>query len=803
MVPKPSYEELEQKLRELEAESKRLQQAEMALKDSQARYRAMVEAFDGLIYVCSQDYRVEFMNTRFIERTGYDASGEHCYKALHNRDAICPWCVNHRVFKGETVRLEVRSPKDNHWYYVINTPVYHADGSIYKQAMMFDITDRKRMEKLLAGERQILEMVATGQPLQATLDALTTFIEQLQPGTYCSVLVLDDDRKRLFHRSAPSLPDEYLQAIDGLVIGRQAGSCGTAAYRGKTVIVENIAVDPLWANYRDLARRFALHSCWSVPIFDSTGQVLGTFALYDRQPHQPSEEELQLIETAANVAGIALEVRRSEETRRADEEKYRTLFEKSRDAICVTTPEGRFIDLNQATLELFGYTRQEMLDEVNATQLYVHPGYREQFKQQIELEGSIRDFEVKLLKKDGTEMDCLITATILRSMDGGIRGYQNIIRDITKQKQGEWALRKSVARYRAIVEDQTDLICRSLADGRLTFVNEAYCRYFGKKREELIGSKFFPLIYEEDRAQVQAHLASLSPENQAVTFEYRVIVPDGGIRWQQWTNRVILDDQGQPLEFQSVGRDITAQKLMEEALIESAERIKLFAYSVSHDLKSPAIGIHGLIKRLYKHYADMLDNQGKNYCLQILNASEQIATLVEKINVFISTKEAPLNIEKVKLQEILQIIRDEFSAQLNIRQVEWIEPAHSPDIMVDRLAIVRALRNLVDNALKYGGDELTKISIGHQDSGQFDVISVTDDGIGLKLTDSEKIFGLFQRLETSKGIDGTGLGLAIVKEIAEQHGGKVWMESAPQKGTTFYLAVPKQINNTTQTEIIR
>ena len=803
MVPKPSYEELEQKLRELEAESKRLQQAEMALKDSQARYRAMVEAFDGLIYVCSQDYRVEFMNTRFIERTGYDASGEHCYKALHNRDAICPWCVNHRVFKGETVRLEVRSPKDNHWYYVINTPIYHADGSIYKQAMMFDITDRKRMEKLLAGERQILEMVATGQPLQATLDALTTFIEQLQPGTYCSVLVLDDDRKRLFHRSAPSLPDEYLQAIDGLVIGRQAGSCGTAAYRGKTVIVENIAVDPLWANYRDLARRFALHSCWSVPIFDSTGQVLGTFALYDRQPHQPSEEELQLIETAANVAGIALEVRRSEETRRADEEKYRTLFEKSRDAICVTTPEGRFIDLNQATLELFGYTRQEMLDEVNATQLYVHPGYREQFKQQIELEGSIRDFEVKLLKKDGTEMDCLITATILRSMDGGIRGYQNIIRDITKQKQGEWALRKSVARYRAIVEDQTDLICRSLADGRLTFVNEAYCRYFGKKREELIGSKFFPLIYEEDRAQVQAHLASLSPENQAVTFEYRVIVPDGGIRWQQWTNRVILDDQGQPLEFQSVGRDITAQKLMEEALIESAERIKLFAYSVSHDLKSPAIGIHGLIKRLYKHYADMLDNQGKNYCLQILNASEQIATLVEKINVFISTKEAPLNIEKVKLQEILQIIRDEFSAQLNIRQVEWIEPAHSPDIMVDRLAIVRALRNLVDNALKYGGDELTKISIGHQDSGQFDVISVTDDGIGLKLTDSEKIFGLFQRLETSKGIDGTGLGLAIVKEIAEQHGGKVWMESAPQKGTTFYLAVPKQINNTTQTEIIR
>ncbi len=128
-----------------------------ALQESQARYKAIVDAFDGLIYVCSQDYRVEFMNQRFIERTGYDGVGQLCYKALHNLEAVCPWCVNDRVFRGEIVRWEVLSPKDNRWFYVVNTPIYHPDGSISKQAMILDITERKEAEQKLRDERMRLE----------------------------------------------------------------------------------------------------------------------------------------------------------------------------------------------------------------------------------------------------------------------------------------------------------------------------------------------------------------------------------------------------------------------------------------------------------------------------------------------------------------------------------------------------------------------------------------------------------------------------------------------------------------------
>jgi formate hydrogenlyase transcriptional activator len=121
--------------------------AEKALTENRERYRAMVEAYDGYIYICTRDYRIEFMSESLINRTGRDATGESCYKVLHERDSVCPWCVNERVFQGETVRWEVQSPKDNRWYYVVNTPIRHPDGTFSKQSIIMDITDRKQSEQ--------------------------------------------------------------------------------------------------------------------------------------------------------------------------------------------------------------------------------------------------------------------------------------------------------------------------------------------------------------------------------------------------------------------------------------------------------------------------------------------------------------------------------------------------------------------------------------------------------------------------------------------------------------------------------
>jgi len=242
-----------------------------------------------------------------------------------------------------------------------------------------------------------------------------------------------------------------------------------------------------------------------------------------------------------------------------------------------------------------------------------------------------------------------------------------------------------------------------------------------------------------------------------------------------------------------LSRDVTDRRLAEEALKESSEKTKLLAYSVAHDLKSPAIGIHGLTQRLLDHYAESLDEKGKNDCLQILRASQQLVALTENINAFISAKETLPTFENFRLKEILGAVKEEFAAQLDARHIRWSEPDHDPEISADKLSITRMLRNLVDNALKYGGNGLSEITVGHEVSDEFHFISVTDDGAGIGNEEFGEIFDPFKRTHISKGIEGTGLGLAIVKEIANQHKGKVWSEPGREKGTTFCVTISREL----------
>ncbi|MCG2584196.1 ATP-binding protein [Massilia sp. TS11] len=182
---------------------------------------------------------------------------------------------------------------------------------------ILDITHGKRTEHLRAGEARLLEMVARGADLQATLDSLLVLIEELAPGVLCSILMLDEDGVHVRPASGPNLPKAYMDALDGVPIGPVAGSCGTAMYRNATVIVSDIEHDPLWADYKALALAYGLRACWSTPISVEHGQVLGSFAMYYRSVRSPGPEEFRLIEVATHLAGIAIErIRRERELAR-------------------------------------------------------------------------------------------------------------------------------------------------------------------------------------------------------------------------------------------------------------------------------------------------------------------------------------------------------------------------------------------------------------------------------------------------------------------------------------------------------
>jgi signal transduction histidine kinase len=288
-------------------------------------------------------------------------------------------------------------------------------------------------------------------------------------------------------------------------------------------------------------------------------------------------------------------------------------------------------------------------------------------------------------------------------------------------------------------------------------------------------------------------LMMVKESKQPVTVEHIHFDREGNPRSVEVHGYPIFNEEGQVVQMIEYALDITERKLMERQIIENAERVKHFAYSVSHDLKSPIIGIYGLTRLLNQHYRDLLDDRGRLYCDQILRASELAVGLVEEINAYIRAKETPLHFEPIASGEILHTVRDEFGAFLAMRQIEWLEPAFLPEVRADRMCLIRVFRNLVDNALKYGGSTLNRIEIGYEERDETHVFSMSDNGAGIPEGDCEKIFDLFQRNQNSKGVEGTGLGLAIVKEIAEKHRGRVWVESDPGKRTTFYFAVHREL----------
>src|SRR5437764_739852 len=296
-----------------------------------------------------------------------------------------------------------------------------------------DISERKRGEALFAGEKRLLEMIATGVALEQILNVLCQIIEEYRLGTLASVLLLRPDGVHLESIAGPSLPKGWRQEMEKLPIGPCAGSCGTAAYRGSAVIVSDIATDPLWdvPEHRAAALSHGLRASWSNPIL-SEGKVLGTFCIYERETRSPSAHDLELIEKATYLARVAIERDRAEADLRTSEQKYRDLINASPDAICVLDADSKCVLVNPAGLELAGRPEEELIG-FSITDTYV-PEELHLFRDRIDklkAEGSFR-FERKFLRRNGEVIPVEVSLSALRG-----QYYQAIIRDISQRKRRE------------------------------------------------------------------------------------------------------------------------------------------------------------------------------------------------------------------------------------------------------------------------------------------------------------------------------------------------------------------------------
>ncbi|RHX91893.1 hybrid sensor histidine kinase/response regulator [Leptospira stimsonii] len=301
-----------------------------------------------------------------------------------------------------------------------------------------DSEEQRKIELLLNHLFQVFEELSSGQSLKDILLTLTSAIEEYRPDIHASILLLDKDRITLRHGAAPSLPKEYNESIDGIKIGPKVGSCGTAAFTKKLIVVENIQTDPLWENYRELAERFHLSSCWSHPILSTSNQVLGTFALYYNEPKKPSELDLRLIHSLAHIAGIAIERKRIEDLKSESEARYRSLVEQASDTIFLTNQEGRYVEINPSGCALLGYTKEEfenltIWDVIEPEDLKKNPLRLKELRT-----GKPVLSERKLVRKDGSIVPVEINAKILKN------GFlQGIVRNISERKTAEEIVRQA------------------------------------------------------------------------------------------------------------------------------------------------------------------------------------------------------------------------------------------------------------------------------------------------------------------------------------------------------------------------
>jgi PAS domain S-box-containing protein len=369
---------------------------------------------------------------------------------------------------------------------------------------------------------------------------------------------------------------------------------------------------------------------------------------------------------------------------------------------------------------------------------------------------------------------------------------------------------QSEARYRAIVEDQTELIARYLPDTTIVFANTAFCRYFGLKLEEVLGKSYNPVIFEEDREKVAQLVNSMSAENPTVTIENRVLV-NGEIRWTQWINRMLFDEQGQFTEFQTVGRDITLFKEAEAQLRHSSERISLanaelakaarlkdeFLANMSHELRTPLNSILGLSEMLLEELFGSLTDQQRQFIQTIEQSGQHLLALINDILDLSKIESGKMELEfnSVLLYSVctssLKFVKEQ-ARHKKIQLTCEIEPNIS-EIEADERRLLQVLVNLLSNAVKFTPDGgRVELEVKMNSEAQAVEFRIKDSGIGIPPEHLNQIFQPFIQLDSSlsRRYAGTGLGLSIVQRIVDLHGGSTRVESEVGRGSCFTVLLP-------------
>ncbi|HEV3120049.1 MAG TPA: PAS domain S-box protein [Gemmataceae bacterium] len=827
----------------------RVKLAEEGLRESEQRFRTFVDHATDAFFLqddrgvildvnCQACASLGYTREELVGKTPFDFDPDMTSATIEE--------LSRKLDAGETVAFESRHRrKDGVIFPVeIRGRAFWEGGRRFLVSLARDINERKRDEALLDGQKRILERIIQGEALPEVLTFLCRTIEELAQGDIlASVLLLDADGVHLRHGAAPGLPEAYVQAIDGLAIGPSVGSCGTAAYRREPVFVSDIASDPLWAPFAHLALPHGLRACWSSPILSSAAEVLGTFAMYYRQPRRPTPHDLRVVDIVARTVAIAIERSRAEQALRESEHRWRSLTEALPQLVWTAAPDGACDYFSTQWTQHTGVPETRLLGwqwlEV------LHPDDREPTRKlwtDSVAERGPYDVEYRVRRSDGVYRWFKTRGVPIRDSAGKIVKWFGTCTDITTSKQLEEELLQANARLDLAVRGSNIAIWENdLPDGVLEnsqshFVNVWEQLGYDGGRSPSDFAATMGLVHPDDRDRMRrAVQANLSGETGEYKAEYRVRHRDGSYRWVLSRGVTVRDATGKPIRMAGSRIDITEMKRAEKELrqakdtAEAANRAKdEFLANVSHEIRTPMNAILGMTELAL----DTPLTEDQRQCLRtVKSAADNLLGIINDLLDFskIEAGKLELDLGDFSLRAAVVDTVRALAVRAHTKGLELVCQVQPdvPDALIgDAGRLRQVLLNLVGNALKFTeqGEVVVSVEVervrgrgpgvseykavtekGRGASGSEEDVpssltpnpspltpvqlrfAVRDTGIGIPPDKQEKIFRAFEQEDTSttRRYGGTGLGLTIAARLVSLMGGTIHVESQDGRGSTF------------------
>lgn len=728
------------------------------------------------------------------------------------------------------------------------SPMQTEDG-ILVTAVIRDISERKRVEAELRRETarvRLLQAITFAANEAATIDAAVQFaVDRVCDYTgwpighaYAvnSLGVLA--HTAIWHLRDPQL-DMFRQVTEACDFTPGIGLPGWVLATGRPAWVKDITRQPEFEGGR-LAELIGVKAGFAFPILLGT-EVIAVLEFFACEAVEADEQLLEVMTDVGTQLGRVVERQRAEEAQQKASEEIRDLYNNAPCGYHSLDMDGTFIQINDTELAWLGYTRDEVVGKMRFSDVLTLDTRKAFWKDfaSFKQRGWVRELEFELVRKDRTTFPVLLSATTIEDDAGNYLMSRSTTFDITERKGAEQALRANEERTRSIIERAYDAFIAIDTEGLITEWNPQADATFGWSREETLGRSLtdtiIPQRYRKAHARGLEHFLAtgegpvlnkriqitalhrdgheipveltISPVRIGETYVFNAFIQDITERKRAEEElRRAHDELEERVQERTrelsksnalLRREIGERKRAEEALALRAEELarsnaelEQFAYIASHDLKEPLRVVASYLQLLKERYESRLDSDADDFIAFAVEGAVRMQSLIDGLLAYSRVGTHGKSFQPTNTKTVLDRALANLEAAVQESGAIVTHGVALPTVIADPTQLEQLFQNLIANAIKFRGDKRPEVRIAakrHRDEWLF---SVSDNGIGIEPQYAERIFAIFQRLHRRRQYPGTGIGLAICKKIVERHGGRIWVESRPAKGSVFRFTIP-------------